>query len=143
MAVSPGDSILASVTKNADGSWTTRLDDLTTGVSGLMTTGASYGTALDSNPSVLVHVEGSTAGVTYAGGYTAEWIVEDFGRSDGSLVPLADFGTIAFTGLTTSLASWGLTEDEQVGIGDGFGNLYAAPSGPDSSRYGFSVTYTR
>jgi Peptidase A4 family len=143
MTVSPGDAVEASVTRNADGSWTTRLDDLTSQISGLMTTGTGYGTVLDSSPTVWLHEEGATAGISYAGGFSAEWIVEDFGRSDGSLVPLADFGTIAFTGLTTSLASWGLTADEQVGIGDGFGNLYAAPSGPDSSRYGFSVTYTR
>ncbi|HEU5477891.1 MAG TPA: G1 family glutamic endopeptidase [Gaiellaceae bacterium] len=142
MSVSPGDAIQASVTQNADASWTTRLDDLTTGVSGLMTTGASYGTAPDSNLTAL-NVEGSTVGLSYAGGNTAEWIVEDFGRSDGSLVPLADFGTISFTGLTTSLSSWGLTDEEQVGIGDDFGNLYAAPSEPDASRFGFSVTYTR
>jgi hypothetical protein len=142
MSVSPGDAIQASVTQNADSSWTTRLDDLTTGVSGLLTTGISYGTAPDSNLTAL-NVEGSAAGVTYAGGKTAEWIVEDFGRSDGSLVPLADFGTIAFSALTTSLPSWGLTDEEQVGIGDDFGNLYAAPSEPDSSHFGFSVTYTR
>jgi hypothetical protein len=143
MVVSPGDAIQASVAQNTNGSWTTRLDDLTTGVSGLMTTGTFYGTVLDSNPTVWVEEEGSTTGITYAGGKTAEWIVEDFGRSDGSLVPLADFGTIAFTGLTTSLSSWGLTDEEQVGIGDDFGNLYAAPSEPDSSHFGFSVTYTR
>ena len=142
MSVSPGDAMQASVAQSPNGSWTTRLDDLTKGVSGLMTTGTRYGTVLDSSPTVWLHDEGSAA-VSYSGGYTAEWIVEEFGLSNGSLVPLADFGTIAFTGLTTSLPSWGLTSDEQVGLGDEFGNLYAAPSGPDSSRYGFSVSYTR
>jgi hypothetical protein len=141
MSVSVGDSIRASVVQNADTSWTTRVDDLTTGVSGVMTTGQSYGTVLDTSPTAWLHEEGSAAAISFAGGHTAEWIVEAF-QSFGILVPLADFGRVAFTGLTTSLPSWGLTGDEQVGIGDSFGNLYAAPSGPDSSNYGFSITYT-
>ena len=141
MSVAPGDSIKASVSQNPDGSWTTRLDDLTTGISGVMTTGQAYGTVLDSSPTVWLHQEGSAAGVTYAGGYTAEWIVEAFALSSGFLIRLADFGSVAFTGLTTSIPSWALTGDEQVGIGDDGGFLYAAPSGPDASQYGFSVTY--
>ena len=141
MAVSVGDSVEAGVLQNPDGSWTTRLDDLTTGISGVMTTGQSYGTVLDSSPTTWLHVDGSAAGISFGGGHTAEWIVEAF-QSFGILVPLADFGSVAFTGLTTSVPSWGLTGDEQVGIGDSFGNLYAAPSGPDSSNYGFSITYT-
>lgn len=141
MAVSVGDSIEASVVQNPDGSWTTRVDDLTTGVSGVMTTGQSYGTVLDSSPTTWLQEEGSAAGISFAGGRTAEWIVEAF-QSFGILVPLADFGSVVFTGLTTSLPAWGLTGDEQVGIGDSLGYLYAAPSGPDSSNHGFSITYT-
>jgi len=141
MSVSPGDSMKASVSQNPDGSWTTRLDDLTTGISGVMTTGKAYGTVLDSSPTVWLHQEGTAAGVTYAGGYTAEWIVEAFALSNGFLIRLADFGNVAFTSLTTSMPSWGLTGEEQVGIGDDGGFLYAAPSGPDASNYGFSVTY--
>ena len=141
MSVAPGDSMKASVSQNADGSWTTRLDDLTTGISGVMTTGAGFGTVADSNPSVWLHEEGTTAGVTYTGGTTAEWIVEAFATTAGALIPLADFGTVAFTGLTTNVPSWTLTADEQVGIGDELGYLYAAPSGPDASNFGFSVTY--
>lgn len=141
MSVSVGDSMAASVVQNPDGSWATRLDDLTTGVSGLMTTGQSYGTVLDSSPTVWLHEEGSAASVSYAGGYSAEWIVEAF-QSRGVLVPLADFGSVSFTGLTTSVPSWALTGDEQVGLGDNLGFLYAAPSGPDSSHAGFSITFT-
>jgi Peptidase A4 family len=136
MSVSTGDSMSASVARNPDGSWTTRLDDLSTGISGVMTTGSAYGTVLDSSPTAWLDEEGSSAG-SYAGGRTAEWIVEAF-----QIVPLADFGSVAFSGLTTSLPSWKLTGDEALGLGDGFGSLYAAPSGPDSSQHGFSVTYT-
>jgi hypothetical protein len=140
LSIAAGDSIQASVDRNQDGSWTTRLDDVTKGVSGVMTTGGSYGTMLDSNFGVWLQQEGSAATLSYAGGYTAEWILEDFGFSDGSFAPLADFGKTAFTGLTTSLPSWTLTRAEQVGLGAG-ALLLAEPSGPDSSGRGFSVRY--
>jgi hypothetical protein len=141
MSISPGDTIEAGVWQNSDGSWSTRLDDLTTGVSGVMTTGDAYGTVLDSDPTVWLDQEGSTSSVSYAGGSTAEWIVEDFeNASTGQQVPFADFGTVTFSGLTTSLSSWSLTPDEQSGVGDANGYLYAAPSAPSGD--GFSVTYT-
>lgn len=141
LPVSAGDSIQASVSKNDDGSWTTRLDNLTKGISGVMTTGGHYGTKADSNWSVWLKDQGPAATLSYAGGTTAEWIVEDFGFSNGKFAPFADFGKVAFTGLTTSLLSWSLTTAEQVGLGAG-GLLLAEPSGPDSSGRGFSVTYT-
>ncbi|MFL5941722.1 MAG: G1 family glutamic endopeptidase [Gaiellaceae bacterium] len=141
MSVSPGDQIEASVYQATDGSWVTRLDDLTTGVSGMMDTGHAWGTVLDSAPTTWVAQEGNASTISYTGGHTAEWIVEDFGRADGSLVPFADFGSLGFSNLTTSLSSWSLTSDEEVGLGDSSGNLLAAPSTPDSSN-GFSVTYT-
>ena len=140
--VSAGDSIRATVSRNADGSWTTRLDDLTAGVSGVMSTGGSYGTVRDSSPTVWLEREGSASTVSYAGGYTAEWILEDFYEGLGRLAPLARFGRVSFTGLSTSLPSWALTPDEELGIGDFGGRLWAAPSGPDASGRGFSVTYT-
>jgi hypothetical protein len=142
LSVSPGDSMQATVARNSDGgSWTTRLDDLTKGVSGVMTTAGDYGTMLDSNWGVWLTDEGSATSITYAGGYTAEWIVEDFAFADGSFAPFADFGTVAFTGLTTSLPSWTLSSAEQVGLGAG-PLLLAAPTAPDSSGRGFSITYT-
>jgi peptidase A4-like protein len=142
MSVSPGDSIQASVSQNPDRSWTTRVDDLTKGVSGVMTTGDVYGTQLDSSPGMWLQQEGSAAALSYAGGFTAEWIAEQFGTAGGSVVPLADFGKVAFTGLATSLPSWALTGSEQVGIGDRNGLLWAAPSAPDASGRGFSIRYT-
>jgi peptidase A4-like protein len=140
--ISTGDSVRATVARNADGSWTTRLDDLTTGISGVLTTGQSYGTVLDSQPATWLKQEGSASGAAYSGGRTAEWIVEDFEQADMPLIPLADFGSIAFTGLTASVPSWGLTADERVGLGDADGNLWAVPTPPDSSGRGFSVRYT-
>jgi hypothetical protein len=143
MSVSPGDQIEASVYELNDGvTWATRLDDLSTGISGVMITGDAYGTILDSSTNTWRAVEGSTSGVSYSGGYTAEWIVEDYySTAISSEVPLADFGTIAFSDLTTSLPSWGLTANEEVGIVQG-GAVLATPSSPDSTGDGFSVTYT-
>lgn len=142
MTVSPGDAIQATVSRNSDGSWTTRLDDLTTGISGVMTTGEGYGTVLDSNPTVWLDEESTSVPASYAGGDTAEWIVEaPTNAATGSIVPPADFGTLAFTNLTTSLPSWALTSGEQLGLREG-PLLLAAPSAPDSSGRGFSVSYT-
>ena len=140
LSVSAGDSMQATVAQNPDSSWTTRLDDLTKGISGVMTTGGGYGTMLDAKWGTWNVQEGSAATLSYAGGYSAEWIVAAFAYSDGSLVPLADFGKAPFTGLTTSLPSWALTKSEQVGLGTG-PLLLAAPSGPDPSGRGFSVSY--
>src|SRR5262249_42066643 len=98
MSVAPGDSIKASVSQNPDGSWTTRLDDLTTGISGVMTTGQAYGTVLDSSPTVWLHQEGSTAGVTYAGGDTEGWMVDAVALSSGVLDRRADVGQVGVTG---------------------------------------------
>lgn len=140
MAVSPGDQMQASVYRAGDGSWFTRLDDRTTGDSGVMHTGDGWGTVSDSDPTSWLVKEGDASAVSYAGGHTAEWIVEDIGRSDGTHVPFADFRTVAFDNLTTSLTSWSLTADEALGIGERL--LLAAPSAPEPSGHGFSVTFT-
>ncbi len=140
MSVSPGDQIAASVYLASDGSWVTRVDDLTTGVSGLMHTGNAWGTILDSNPTAWLQQDGDASTVSYNGGSSAEWIMEDYGLSDGTPVPFADFGTVAFSKLTTSLPSWTLTASEAVGISDKNGLLLAAPSAPSGDA--FSVTYT-
>lgn len=142
LTVSPGDSMQATVSKNPDGiSWTTRLDDLTKGISGLMTTGGEYGTQSDANLGAWLHDEGSAASISYAGGYSAEWIVEAFALGNGSIVPLADFGKLTFSGLTASVPSWTLTQPEQIGLGQG-PFLVAAPTAPDATGRGFSIAYT-
>jgi hypothetical protein len=141
MTVSPGDQIEASVTQGLDGSWTTRLDDLTTQVSGVMHTGDHWGTVLDSASTAWVTQEGDASAIAYTGGSTAEWIVEDYATGGGILVPFADFGTVTFSNLATSLPSWALTAKEKVGLGDHSGLLLAEPSAPDSTGKGFSVAY--
>jgi hypothetical protein len=140
MTVSPGDLIQASVYQDTDGSWFTRLDDLTTRISGVMHTGERWGTVADSNPAVWLDNQGDASAVAYTGGSSAEWIVEDFGLSSGNLVAFADFGTVAFSNLTTSLPSWSLTPADAIGLRDKSGFLLAAPSAPASN--GFSVAYT-
>lgn len=141
MTVSPGDQIEASVSQGIDLSWTTRLDDLTTGVSGVMHTGDHWGTVRDTDPTTWLATPVDASTVSYSGGHTAEWIVEDYATSSG-LVPFADFGKVTFAGLTTSLPTWSLTAKEQVGLGNTSGLLLAAPSAPDSTGKAFSVTYT-
>jgi Peptidase A4 family len=85
--------------------------------------------------------QGVTTSLSYLGGYTGEWIVEDYqqGGIGGPLLTLADFGSVAFTGLDTSLSSWSLTADEGLAIVQE-GTVLATPSPPSSD--GFSVTYT-
>jgi Peptidase A4 family len=144
MVVSPGDQISASVYQAADGSWVTKVDDLTKGVSGVMQTGVGWGTILDASPTSWLVEEGDASTVSYAGGSSAEWILEDYGTgANGTPVPFADFGTVRFENLTTNLSSWNLTSDEAIGLRDpsGSGLLLAAPSAPDPSN-GFSIAYT-
>jgi hypothetical protein len=140
MSVSPGDQIQASVYQENDSSWYTRLDDLTTGVSGVMHTGEAWGTVLDSAPTTWLHQEGDASTVSYNGGSSAEWIIEDPQYGNGTQAPLVHFGTVAFANLTTSLASWSLNSAQAIGIGNNKGLLLAAPSAPAGN--GFSVTYT-
>jgi len=135
--VSPGDSIQASVFQGSSGAWETRIDDLTTGLSGVMVTGEGWGVSEDAGNGSFAE-QGSTAGLSYSGGYTAEWIVEDY-TQNGSLVPLADYGTVDFTDLKTSLASWYLTANEGWAIVQN-GVVLSTPSSPSSD--GFSVSYT-
>jgi hypothetical protein len=136
--VSAGDSIEASVFRGSGGAWETKVDDLTTGLSGIMVTGEGWGVAADGASSFSK--QGSTAGLRYGGGYTAEWIVEDYSNADeGAMVPLADFGSVTFTDLRTSLPSWALSPSEGEAIAQG-GAVLSTPSAP--SGEGFSVSYT-
>lgn len=56
-------------------------------------------------------VQGDTTGLSYSGGYTAEWIVEDPSTASG-LVSFANYTTVTFSNLATSLSSWDLSADE-------------------------------
>ncbi|HLX32987.1 MAG TPA: G1 family glutamic endopeptidase [Gaiellaceae bacterium] len=141
MLVSPGDQIAAYTYEWNDGSrWETCVDDLTTGVSGLMVTGEGWGVTTGGCGGTF-SLQGSTSGYTYAGATTAEWVEEDTcDLTTSSYAPLADFGTVAFTNLTTSLSPWSLTPAEQIAIVQG-GTVLALPSAPDSTGDGFSVTF--
>jgi hypothetical protein len=135
--VSLGDSIAASVYQGTTGAWETRVDDLSTGLSGVMVTGEGWGVMSDG--SSTFPEQGSTAGLSYSGGYTAEWVIEDYELSSGGLVSFADYGTVSLTGLTTSLTSWSLTPNEAVEMVQG-GVVLSTPSA--ASGDGFSVSYT-
>jgi len=140
--VSPGDSIKATVFQATSGAWETKVDDLTIGLSAVMVTGEGWGVATDSGDGTF-RGQGSTAGLSYSGGYTAEWIVEDYGQGaspeTATLVPLADYGTVTFTDLTSSPGPWTLSPADSVAIFQG-GSLTSQPSA--FSNDGFSVSYT-
>jgi hypothetical protein len=136
--VSAGDSIEASVFQGSNGSWETRVDDLTTGLSGVMVTGEGWGVMSDSGDGTFP-LQGSTAGLSYSGGYTAEWIVEA-PTVQGAVASLVDYGSVSFANLTTSLPSpWSLTADESEEIEQN-GTVVSTPSLPVNG--GFSVSYT-
>jgi hypothetical protein len=135
--IAAGDSISASVYRETNGNWVTRLDDLTTGRSGWMVSGEAWGVGRD-GASTFTN-RGPTTKLTYSGGYSAEWIVEAH-QLGGITSPLANYGTVNFTNLTTSLSPWHLTPDEQVQMVQN-GTTLSTPSA--SSNNGFSVNYMR
>jgi hypothetical protein len=136
LALAPGDVVRASVYKAAGDTWVTRLDDLTTGESGVMVTGEGWGVSFDG--SGTFSDQGSTANLFYSGGTSAEWIAEDYEQA-GSLVPLAAYGTLTFSQLTTSLSPWSLTASDAVEMVQN-GSVLSVPSAPGSDS--FTVAYT-
>jgi Peptidase A4 family len=146
MSVSPGDQIDASVGKQSDGTWVTRVDDLSTGISGVMTMSSGgyveFGTRLDSNPNSWHVQEGYGTGFYFAGGYTAEWIVEDFDECSGGSctpAPFADFGKVTFSDLSVDSSSPDPMSAEPVGLVQNSVPL-SLPTPLTSS--GFSILYT-
>ncbi len=139
LSVSAGDSVVASVYKTMGGRWSTKIDDVTKGISGVMVTGVEYGTALDNGGSNVFSKEGSTSQLSYDGGYSAEWIVEDSGASETQLSPFANFGTITFSNLHAGLPAWALTSAEGVELVQ-HGVVLSTPAAPSAN--GFDVHYT-
>jgi hypothetical protein len=136
--VSDGSQFRAVISQESDGSWETTLSDLTTGLSGYMVTGEAWGVS-ETGASSFTD-QGSTAGLSYPGGYTAEWIVEDDTDSvTQSVYPFANFGSTTFSDLETNLSSWSLTPSETWGIVQN-GVTLAAPT--TTSSDGFTDTYT-
>jgi hypothetical protein len=61
---------------------------------GHVVTGAGWGvTTVGSD---TFRYQGLTTYLSYSGGYTAEWIVEDYGNASGGLVRFADYRTETF-----------------------------------------------
>jgi hypothetical protein len=139
LTVSPGDLITASVLQASGGQWETKVDDVTTGLSGVMVTGEGWGVLPDG--SNTFNVEGTAAPSGYGGGTTAEWIQEDYtDGSTGNLVPLADFRSVTFSGVTTNASGFSLTGDDAATLVDESGNPLATPLAPVGGTT-FSVVY--
>jgi uncharacterized repeat protein (TIGR02543 family) len=137
--VSAGNEIEASVWELSDGAWATEVTDLNTGLSAYMITGESWG--VGSTAGSTFSNQGSAAEISYSGGYTAEWIVEDPGviNDAGAVQPFANFGSVTFSNMGSSFTSWSLTPAEEWGIVQD-GVTLAAPT--SSTTDGFTVTYT-
>ena len=133
--VAPGDVISAGVVYDPSlGEWGTVLIDVTSGVVGVMATGSDWGVITSSG---TIQVEGSTVGLSYSGGYTAEWIVEDYAVNNVP-VSFADYGTVSFSNLATNNPSLSVTPSEGVEMVRG-GVVLSIPSAPSAD--GFSVSY--
>ena len=141
--VAPGDQIQASIFELSDGEWETLLSNLNTGLSALMVTGDAWGVGQTESGAITFTIQGNASGVSYSGGYTAEWIVEDLeegsANAGGQLYPFANFGSVAFSDMRSSFSSWSLTQDEEWGIVQN-GVTLAAPTNTTSD--GFTDTYT-
>ena len=132
----------AFVYEGDGGSWVTVVDDLSTGLSGVMVTGEGWGVVTGVNPATGAFgpftEQGSTAGLSYGGAYTAEWIVEDY-ELGGGLEPFADYGTVTFSDLTTNLSPPSLTPGEVWEIVQN-GVVLSTPAPTVGNS--FSVSYT-
>lgn len=138
--VTPGNTIQATVYQSTTGAWATRVDNVSTGWSGVLVTGLGWGVLPDSGGGSFA-LQGTAAGLTYSGGYSAEWIVEDSTDADaGNLMPFARFATVSFSGLTTSLSPWTLDSSDEVTLIDAAGTPMATPSAPTGD--GFTVSDT-
>jgi hypothetical protein len=141
-SVAVGDSITATVFQTTSGQWATRVDDTTTGLSGEMVTGEGWFLFSDASGAGVGAMQGTVPLASLSGCYTAEWIEEDYtlgGVLGGALVPFADYGTVSFSGLRTSLSSWSLTASDGVEMVQN-GVVLSSPSSPSGD--GFSVSYT-
>jgi hypothetical protein len=138
--VSPGNSMAAYVYQGSNGAWVTLLNNLTTGLSAIMVSGEGWGVApTPASGPITFTYQGTTTGLSYAGGYTAEWIVEDTGNAiTGGLFPFANYGSVTFSNITTDLSPWYLTADDGIEIVQN-GVALSVPS--PIVNGGFTVTY--
>lgn len=135
LAVLPGNTMRAQVYQAATGQWVTELENLSSGVSGVMVSGEFWGVI---DPSGGLEEQANASGLSYSGATSAEWIVEDY-ELDQAQVSFADYGTVDFANLSTSLSSWTLDAGEGQAIVQN-GATISTPGPPTQS--GFSVTFT-
>jgi hypothetical protein len=135
-----GQRIEALVAKEPNGKWVTRVDDLSTGLSGSSVIGADWAVVRDATGKVFGQVLGEDTGLSYAGGHSAEWIVEDPYATTNMQFPLASYGTVSFGDLHAQIGyPWHLLASQGVEIAHG-GAVISVPSLPVDD--GFSVSYT-
>ena len=135
-----GDQIQVSVYETTTNQWVTLLSDVSTGESGIMLTGDSWGVGPTSSILNNWTVQGDTSGLNYGGGYTAEWIVEDDTNATTNMLnPFANFGSVTWTSLESSFTTWSLSHVETWAIVQ-HGVTLATPTATTTD--GFTVGYT-
>jgi hypothetical protein len=140
LVVLRGQRIEALVAKDPDGSWVTRIDNLSTGLSGVSVVGGSWQVVRDATGKPFGAVQGDDSGYRYAGGHSAEWIVEDPYAVTNQQFPLASYGSVTFTAIHADIGyPWQLQPSEAVEIAHRDA-VISTPSPPLGD--GFSVRYT-
>ncbi|MDA8296232.1 MAG: G1 family endopeptidase [Actinomycetota bacterium] len=126
------DQLHAEVFRGPGGRWETLLVDQRTGRRAVMVTGEGWGVAASSAAPVLLQHRGAPAG--FAGATSAEWITEDYADAGAaSLVPLLDFGSVAFSHVRADPAIQ-LAAGDAVAI-EQSGRLRARPSALSGDRF--------
>jgi hypothetical protein len=123
--VKPGDAITASVTWDGSGNCTLYMADATENW--------TYGPT-------------EVAGSSSAEDMSAEWVVEA-PSSGRETLPLADFGTVTFTGCSATVSGIpgfisGLPVYDEITMVTATGRVKAQPSAPNTTTDGFSVTWS-
>ncbi len=139
--VAIGDVMTGTVFLNSSGYWETELDDSMSGLSAVSIVGVGWAvfetaTLSSASPALVGDSQGTSTALTYPGGHSAEWIVEDIGASP---LPFANYGAVTFTGLSTSIIGWSLTNDGATEIAQG-GVILSVPTLPTSNS-SFDVLY--
>ncbi|GAC1390928.1 MAG: hypothetical protein NVSMB46_01780 [Candidatus Saccharimonadales bacterium] len=118
--VQAGDVITASLTQTSTGHWTLTIKNATSG--GLFTLNTTYASTLSSS----------------------EWIEEDPSYTNNTLVPFDHFGTVNFSGGTTTENGIGQTIAsslaQQITMVNSSGQPIATPSALGADNKSFSVT---
>ena len=116
IAVHPGDTVRATVSKGSTGKWTMSLHDYTTGKS------ASH-TAAFAGP-----------------GRSAEWVQEDT-DVDGYISAAPNWQSVAFSTIRLNGAPAGLLRSQATDIYDSHGTRETSTGAPSAAKDGFTVTW--